>query len=162
MIIFLLLKTYTATNYITLWCCSFQCSKDDVASKLGTKIENVPAVHISNPKTLEFQVVRTLLLPGLLKTLAANKKMPLPLKLFEISDVVVKDDKAGNNRTYNLVYFHVITNYKMVCNCMLQKDNDTHYSNLQFFFLMPIPVVRYKTTNSTRLVFEPTSFTVIK
>lgn len=59
----------------------------------------MPAVHISNPKTLEFQVVRTLLLPGLLKTLAANKKMPLPLRLFEISDVVLKDDKAGNNKT---------------------------------------------------------------
>ncbi|KAG6441746.1 hypothetical protein O3G_MSEX001931 [Manduca sexta] len=70
------------------------CSREDVATKLGVKIEDVPAAHISNPKTLEFQVVRTLLLPGLLKTLAANKKMPLPLKLFEISDVVVKDDKA--------------------------------------------------------------------
>ncbi|XP_050349091.1 phenylalanine--tRNA ligase beta subunit [Nymphalis io] len=70
------------------------CSRDDVATKLGLKIEDVPAVHISNPKTLEFQVVRTVLLPGLLKTLAANKKMPLPLKLFEISDVVLKDETA--------------------------------------------------------------------
>ncbi|KAJ0177688.1 hypothetical protein K1T71_006561 [Dendrolimus kikuchii] len=70
------------------------CSREDVATKLGVKIENVPAVHISNPKTLEFQVVRTLLLPGLLKTLAANKKMPLPMKLFEISDVVHKDTNA--------------------------------------------------------------------
>ncbi|XP_064072554.1 phenylalanine--tRNA ligase beta subunit isoform X2 [Vanessa tameamea] len=70
------------------------CSRDDIASKLGLKIEDVPAVHISNPKTLEFQVVRTVLLPGLLKTLAANKKMPLPLKLFEISDVVIKDETA--------------------------------------------------------------------
>lgn len=70
------------------------CSRDDIATKLGVKIEDVPAVHISNPKTLEFQVVRTVLLPGLLKTLAANKKMPLPLKLFEISDVVLKDANA--------------------------------------------------------------------
>ena len=49
------------------------------------------AVHISNPKTLEFQVVRTTLLPGLLKTVHANKNLPLPLKLFEISDVVFRD-----------------------------------------------------------------------
>lgn len=70
------------------------CSREDVATKLGAKIEDVPAVHISNPKTLEFQVVRTLLLPGLLKTLAANKKMPLPMKLFEISDVVIQDKNA--------------------------------------------------------------------
>jgi phenylalanyl-tRNA synthetase beta chain len=35
-------------------------------------------------------VARTALLPGLLKTVQANRKMPLPLKLFEISDVVLK------------------------------------------------------------------------
>jgi len=46
---------------------------------------------VSNPKTLEFQTARNTLLPGLLKTIQANKKMPLPLKLFEISDVVVID-----------------------------------------------------------------------
>ncbi|CAH3924755.1 unnamed protein product [Pieris brassicae] len=75
------------------------CSREDVATKLGRHIEDVAAVHISNPKTLEFQVVRTLLLPGLLKTLAANKKMPLPLKIFEISDVVLKDDGAETGAT---------------------------------------------------------------
>jgi phenylalanyl-tRNA synthetase beta chain len=63
---------------------------------LGLKsIEEVPAVHISNPKTLEFQVCRTTLLPGILKTIAANKKMPLPIKIFEVSDVVIKDPSAG-------------------------------------------------------------------
>ncbi|XP_055534627.1 phenylalanine--tRNA ligase beta subunit [Wyeomyia smithii] len=67
------------------------CSRDDIASKLNKKIEDLPAVHIANPKTLEFQVVRTTLIPGLLKTLAANRKMPLPLKLFEVSDVVLAD-----------------------------------------------------------------------
>lgn len=65
------------------------CSRDDISSKLNQKIEDIPAVHIANPKTLEFQVVRTTLIPGLLKTLAANRKMPLPLKLFEVSDVVL-------------------------------------------------------------------------
>ena len=67
------------------------CSRDDIADKMKKKIEELPAVHISNPKTLEFQVVRTSLTPGLLKTLAANKKMPLHLKLFEVSDVVFAD-----------------------------------------------------------------------
>lgn len=70
------------------------CSKDDVAKKMNKKIEEIPAVHIANPKTAEFQIARTTLLPGLLKTLSANKKMPLPLKLFEISDVILKDDEA--------------------------------------------------------------------
>lgn len=43
-------------------------------------------------------MARTTLLPGLLKTIAANRKMPLPLKLFEISDVVVKDPNTGKKK----------------------------------------------------------------
>ncbi|XP_017140985.1 phenylalanine--tRNA ligase beta subunit [Drosophila miranda] len=70
------------------------CSRGDIGRKLNKSIEALPAVHIGNPKTLEFQVVRTTLLPGLLKTLVANRKMPLPLKLFEISDAVVADEKT--------------------------------------------------------------------
>lgn len=41
------------------------------------------------------QVARTTLLPGILKTVASNKNMPLPMKLFEISDVVLKDSEKG-------------------------------------------------------------------
>lgn len=70
------------------------CSRDDVSTKLGRSIDHVPAVHISNPKTLEFQVARTCLMTGILKTVTANKRMPLPLKLFEISDVVLTDETA--------------------------------------------------------------------
>jgi len=35
------------------WC--FQCSRDDIWSKLRHENDN-RAVHIANPKTLEFQV----------------------------------------------------------------------------------------------------------
>jgi len=78
------------------------CSRDDVGSKMGKKIEDIPAVHIGNPKTLEFQIARTSLLPGILKTTACNRKMPLPLRLFEISDIIMtnknKDVGAQNRR----------------------------------------------------------------
>lgn len=68
------------------------CSRDDISTRLRKDMtKNTTAVHIANPKTLEFQVARTTLLPGLLKTVQANRNMPLPLKLFEISDVVLKD-----------------------------------------------------------------------
>ncbi|KAI4496959.1 hypothetical protein M0802_007907 [Mischocyttarus mexicanus] len=94
------------------------CSKDDISEKLGHKIENVPAVHISNPKTLEFQVARTTLLPGLLKTIAGNKKMPLPLKLFEISDVVLLDPTADvsarNKRYLCAVYYNKIGGFEII------------------------------------------------
>ncbi|EPQ18477.1 Phenylalanyl-tRNA synthetase beta chain [Myotis brandtii] len=85
------------------------CSQEDIADKLGLDISATNAVHISNPKTAEFQVARTTLLPGLLKTIAANRKMPLPLKLFEISDIVIKDSSrdvgARNYRHLCAVYY---------------------------------------------------------
>ncbi|XP_058043735.1 phenylalanine--tRNA ligase beta subunit isoform X3 [Ahaetulla prasina] len=86
------------------------CSQEDIASKLGVDIAATKAVHIANPKTAEFQVARTTLLPGLLKTVTANKKMPLPLKLFEISDIVVKDSTkdvgAKNHRHLCAIYYN--------------------------------------------------------
>ena len=36
---------------------------------------------------------------GLLKTISANKKMPLPIKIFEVSDVVIKDPDTGESWT---------------------------------------------------------------
>lgn len=53
------------------------------------------AVSLSNPANVEYQVVRTTLLPGLLKTLQHNKSASFAngFKLFEISDVVYPDDE---------------------------------------------------------------------
>uniref|UniRef100_A0A8C6UG08 Phenylalanine--tRNA ligase beta subunit n=1 Tax=Neogobius melanostomus TaxID=47308 RepID=A0A8C6UG08_9GOBI len=94
------------------------CSQEDIADKLGKKIEDTKAIHISNPKTAEFQVARTTLLPGLLKTIAANRKMPLPLKLFEISDVVLKDQKkdvgARNSRRFCAVYYSKSPGFEVI------------------------------------------------
>ncbi|XP_076655752.1 phenylalanine--tRNA ligase beta subunit [Halictus rubicundus] len=94
------------------------CSREDISDKLGHKLESIPAVHISNPKTLEFQVARTTLLPGLLKTLAANKKMALPQKLFEVSDVILKDNKtetgARNSRHLCAVYCNKSDGFEII------------------------------------------------
>lgn len=94
------------------------CARDDVSSKLGLDLKNVQAVHISNPKTLEFQVARTTLISGLLKTLAANKKMPLPMKLFEVSDVVLKDETsevgARNERWLCAVYSNKNSGFEII------------------------------------------------
>jgi len=94
------------------------CSRDDLAARMRRKIEDIPAVHIANPKTLEFQVARTSLLPGLFKTLQANRKMPLPLKLFEISDVVVKDAGAEvgarNERRLAAVFYNKSPGFEII------------------------------------------------
>ena len=75
-------------------------------------------VRLSNPKTKEFEIVRTSLLPGLLKTLAANKHTPPPMKLFEVSDVVLADPAAEggarNERRMAAVYSGVTAGFEVV------------------------------------------------
>ncbi|KAM4565654.1 phenylalanine--tRNA ligase beta subunit [Odontesthes bonariensis] len=94
------------------------CSQEDIADKLRKDISETRAAHISNPKTAEFQVARTTLLPGLLKTVAANRKMPLPLKLFEISDVVLKDETkdvgARNVRRFCAIYYNKSPGFEVI------------------------------------------------
>jgi len=68
-----------------------QCSHEENFSWLQTVDDGQTAVKIANPKTLEFQVVRTSLLPGLLKTVRENRSHALPIRIFETSDVVFKD-----------------------------------------------------------------------
>ena len=63
---------------------------------------------LANPKSLEYQVVRTSLLPGMLKTARENRALPLPMKIFEVSDVAVQDltveRQARNYRRLCAVY----------------------------------------------------------
>jgi phenylalanyl-tRNA synthetase beta chain len=69
------------------------CSIRDNFTALRRSIS--AAVSLSNPANVEYQVVRTTLLPGLLKTLQHNKSSSFTagFKLFEISDVVLPDDE---------------------------------------------------------------------
>merc|ERR1719223_355895 len=68
------------------------------------------AVVLSNPMTIEFEIVRTTLIPGVLKTLRENRSMPMKdgVKLFEVSDVVLLDkthpNGARNNRRACALY----------------------------------------------------------
>ncbi|MEN2500988.1 MAG: hypothetical protein MHMPM18_005136, partial [Marteilia pararefringens] len=60
------------------------------------------AVTIKNPKTLEFQVIRTTLLPGLFKSIASNSRCKLPISIFEVSDVVHSTPDEKNVGAKNL------------------------------------------------------------
>ncbi|XP_033097809.1 phenylalanine--tRNA ligase beta subunit-like [Anneissia japonica] len=94
------------------------CSRDDISVKLLKELKDTKAVHIGNPKTLEFQVARTTLLPGILKTIACNKNMPLPIKLFEISDIIVqestKDVGARNYRNLCAVNYNKSPGFEVI------------------------------------------------
>lgn len=50
--------------------------------------------QVANPKLKAFNVVRTHLMGGLFKALRENRRRPMPLRLFEIDNVVELDDTA--------------------------------------------------------------------
>lgn len=77
------------------------CSHDENYKWLGRKDDGKEAVLLENPKSLEYQLVRTSLLPGLLKTLRENRKHSLPLRLFEVSDVGLKDENEKQRGARN-------------------------------------------------------------
>lgn len=75
-------------------------------------------MKIANPKTLEFQVVRTTLIPGLLKTIRENRSHALPIKIFETSEVVFKDlsreRQARNERHAAAVWCNKTAGFEIV------------------------------------------------
>ncbi|BGP56177.1 hypothetical protein JCM8202_005947 [Rhodotorula sphaerocarpa] len=84
------------------------CSHDENFKFLNRTDPGDLAVVLANPKTIEYQIVRTSLLPGLLKSIRENRKHTLPLRIFEVYDVVVKDPsvhrQARNVRRMGAVY----------------------------------------------------------
>ena len=75
---------------------------------LRVPFESGRAVILANSKTKEFDTVRSLLLPGLLKTLFSNKSERLPHKIFEVADVCVIDpttDTGARNARHICVLY---------------------------------------------------------
>ncbi|KAH3666934.1 hypothetical protein OGAPHI_003384 [Ogataea philodendri] len=78
------------------------CSHDE-NFKFLNNLDDSKAVKLANPKTIEYQVVRTTLVPGILKTIKENKDHSLPIRVFECGDIVLKDDSergASNQRNW--------------------------------------------------------------
>ncbi|QSZ30871.1 hypothetical protein DSL72_000429 [Monilinia vaccinii-corymbosi] len=94
------------------------CSHDENFAWLNRKDDGNTAVRLANPKTAEYQVVRTSLLPGLLKTIRENKKHSLPLKVFEVSDVAFKDlsleRKSRNERHFAAAWYGKTSGFEIV------------------------------------------------
>lgn len=99
------------------------CSLHDNFTALGRPV--TAAVALSNPANVEYQVVRTTLLPGLLKTLQHNKSASFTngFKLFEISDVVLVDPEhvvsqtivgARNSRRICAVYAGPTSGFEVI------------------------------------------------
>lgn len=70
---------------------TFSLLSRDEHYALMRRADDNTAISIANPATIDFQVARTSLLPGMFKTVHHNKGQPKPLKLFEVQDVVLRD-----------------------------------------------------------------------
>ncbi|KAA8894231.1 hypothetical protein FN846DRAFT_913124 [Sphaerosporella brunnea] len=94
------------------------CSHDENFAWLNRKDDGNTAVRLANPKTAEYQIVRTSLLPGILKTIRENRKHSLPIKVFEASDVAFKDmsleRKARNERHFAAAYCGKASGFEIV------------------------------------------------
>lgn len=94
------------------------CSHDENFKFLRLEDDGKQVVKLANPKTLEYQVVRTSLLPGILKTVKENRKHSLPIKVFETGDVVFKNDalerKAYNERHWGAIYAGKTSGFEII------------------------------------------------
>ena len=117
------------------------CSHDENFAWLNRKDDGTTAVRLANPKTLEYQVVRTSLIPGLLKTIRENKHHSVPIKIFECSDVAFKapelERKARNERHFAAAWYGKTSGFEVVHGlldrlmAMLKTAFVTHEEGLQ-------------------------------
>ena len=94
------------------------CSHAENFAHLNRTDDGTTAVRLANPKTAEYQVVRTSLLPGLLKTLRENKHHSVPIKIFEVSDVAFKaphlERKSRNERHFAAAWLGKNSGFEVV------------------------------------------------
>lgn len=77
------------------------------------------AITLANPKSLDFQLVRTTMLPGLLKALSNNQgQVNLPIRLFECGDIgfqcAQSDVGARNQRRIGALYCDVRSGFEVI------------------------------------------------
>jgi len=76
------------------------------------------AVVIGNPKTSDFEVLHTSLIPQMLKTVHSNKSQPLPIKIFQVLDVILQTDSndvgARNERRLCAVHCAMSSGFEII------------------------------------------------
>jgi len=70
------------------------CSLADNFDNMGWSDNGATAAVVANPASTDVQVARSSLLPGALRTLGHNQDAALPVRLFEVGDVVLLDPTA--------------------------------------------------------------------
>lgn len=113
-----LIRSEIAMNGFTEVLTWILCSKKENFEMLNRKDDKSTAVVIGNPRSSDFEVVRTSLMPGMLKTVGHNKDHPKPIKIFEVGDVVLLDEKkdvgAANRRLLAALYCGANSGFELI------------------------------------------------
>ncbi|CAH1419741.1 unnamed protein product [Lactuca virosa] len=94
------------------------CSYKENFAMLNRKDDKSTAVVIGNPRSADFEVARSSLMAGILKTVAHNKDHPKPIKIFEVGDVAVLDESkdvgARNQRRLAALYCGATSGFELI------------------------------------------------
>lgn len=105
-------------GYVEFLTMSLLSRKEMFSNMLRGEEEEKTAVKIGYAKTKELDFVRTSLVPGLLKSIEANKANQLPYKIFEISDCCQIDDSnevgAINRRKLCFAYCNTFSGFEIL------------------------------------------------
>ncbi|CAH8364689.1 unnamed protein product [Eruca vesicaria subsp. sativa] len=112
-----LLRLEIAMNVFTEVVTWILCSHKENFALLNREDYNSACI-VSNPRSADFEVVRTRLMHGLLKTVGSNKDHPKPIKIFEISDVTLldetKDVGASNRRHLTALHCGATSGFELI------------------------------------------------
>ncbi|KAK1404134.1 Phenylalanine--tRNA ligase [Heracleum sosnowskyi] len=113
-----LIRTEIAMSGYTEVLTFILCSHKENFAMLNRKDDKSTAVEIGNPRSSDFEAVRTTLMPGLLKIVGQNKDHPKPIKIFEVGDIAVLDESkdvgASNRRQLAALYCGATSGFELI------------------------------------------------
>ncbi|PON36989.1 Phenylalanyl-tRNA synthetase, class IIc, beta subunit, archae/euk cytosolic [Parasponia andersonii] len=113
-----LIRREIAMNGFTEVLTFILCSWRENFTMLNRTDDESTAVVIGNPRSADFEIVRTSLMPGILKTVGHNKDHPKPIKIFEVGDVSVlvegHDIGAANRRQLAALYCGATSGFELI------------------------------------------------
>ncbi|PON92694.1 Phenylalanyl-tRNA synthetase, class IIc, beta subunit, archae/euk cytosolic [Trema orientale] len=113
-----LIRREIAMNGFTEVLTFILCSWRENFTMLNRTDDESTAVVIGNPRSADFEIVRTSLMPGILKTVGHNKDHPKPIKIFEVGDVSVlvegHDIGAANHRQLAALYCGATSGFELI------------------------------------------------
>lgn len=131
------------------------CSHAENYSMLKKVDPGNDAVVLSNPKTIEFEVVHTSLIPAMLKTVASNKKMPLPLKIFQVGDVAFQDASsdtgARNERRLCAIYCGTNSGFEVIHGLL---DRVMMMLNVKEYSIKPSEITTFFPGRQANIIYQ--------